>query len=210
MINKRASTEEAKERKRIHILSKARSAFENTTYDTLKMTDIAKAAELAKGTVFNYFKSKEYLFMVLYLETYEARLLSLVNHMRTYEPSYDNYINFTLDHFQKILDHHLIYIRLLRIKYNLLEQHLDKDLRLSAQKYEARILKNYIDSLHEYFGIEKETIAEILDFEEVLLVGFINISKNYNYIDGKEILNTKKSEKILEIFKGYLNGLEGD
>ena len=57
-----------------HILKAAEYVFAHNGFQNTKMTTIAERAEISKGTVYFYFKSKENLYMAI---TYEA--LSLLN-----------------------------------------------------------------------------------------------------------------------------------
>jgi len=62
----RAITHDQKQRRRGSILTVAMARFADTPYDELIMDDIASDAEVAKGTLYLYFRSKEELFLALY------------------------------------------------------------------------------------------------------------------------------------------------
>ena len=51
-----------REKRRNIILISARACFKKNGYDKTKMSDVAKAAGLSKGVVYNYFSDKENLF----------------------------------------------------------------------------------------------------------------------------------------------------
>lgn len=66
---------------RVAILDAARSLFEAQGFRAITMADIARAAGVAKGTLYNYFDSKEEVFAELaqrgrreFLESFEAAL----------------------------------------------------------------------------------------------------------------------------------------
>jgi AcrR family transcriptional regulator len=61
----RARKEEDKEARRRQLLDAALALYQSTSYDEVKMADVAERAELAKGTVFLYFPTKEALFLAL-------------------------------------------------------------------------------------------------------------------------------------------------
>lgn len=65
-------TKEAKERNRTKILEVAESLFSMNGYECTTTRDISKAAGIAKGTLFNYFNSKETLAMTLVAEAMES------------------------------------------------------------------------------------------------------------------------------------------
>ncbi|MGA9852799.1 MAG: TetR/AcrR family transcriptional regulator [Gammaproteobacteria bacterium] len=65
-ITNRAVTDEQKQARRTDILKIAMARFDELPYDELTMDRIAADADLAKGTLYLYFRSKEELFLALY------------------------------------------------------------------------------------------------------------------------------------------------
>jgi AcrR family transcriptional regulator len=65
VMPQRARKDEDKEARRRQLLEAALTLFQATSYDEVKMADVAERAELAKGTVFLYFPTKEALFLAL-------------------------------------------------------------------------------------------------------------------------------------------------
>jgi AcrR family transcriptional regulator len=61
----RARKDEDKEARRRLILDEALALYTATSYAQVKMADVAERAQLAKGTVFLYFPTKESLFLAL-------------------------------------------------------------------------------------------------------------------------------------------------
>ena len=55
-----------KDEKKKKILKAALDIFAEKGYHTARMVDVAKVAEIGKGTIYEYFKSKEELFMELF------------------------------------------------------------------------------------------------------------------------------------------------
>ncbi|WP_244188502.1 TetR/AcrR family transcriptional regulator [Paenibacillus kribbensis] len=74
---KRAMTDEAKALKAQAILDQAARMFEESEYNHIKMSDIAKEMQMSKGILFVYFKTKEALFFNLLCREYEIRLIRL-------------------------------------------------------------------------------------------------------------------------------------
>ena len=54
-----------RERKREKILNAAAELFSNKNYHEVMMDDVAKLISVAKGTVYNYFTSKEELYFTI-------------------------------------------------------------------------------------------------------------------------------------------------
>lgn len=65
-------TKEAKEKKRKEILETAGKLFAFKGYEQTTTRDISKACGMAKGTLFNYFNSKETLAMTLVAQAMES------------------------------------------------------------------------------------------------------------------------------------------
>jgi TetR/AcrR family transcriptional regulator, fatty acid metabolism regulator protein len=55
-----------KDAKRADIVKAAADVFSRTGYHETKMQDIAEAAEIGKGTIYEYFRTKEDLFLAVY------------------------------------------------------------------------------------------------------------------------------------------------
>jgi AcrR family transcriptional regulator len=64
-IGRRAVHDEQKEERKQDILTTAWQLFQTTSYEAMTIAGVAKAAGLAKGTIFLYFKTKEALFLAL-------------------------------------------------------------------------------------------------------------------------------------------------
>ncbi len=60
--------EREREERRMQIISAAENLFFENGYDQVSMEQIAKEAELSKGTIFFYFKNKEVLFLTIVLQ----------------------------------------------------------------------------------------------------------------------------------------------
>jgi len=60
--------EREREERRMQIISSAESLFFQNGYDQVSMDQIARNAELSKGTIFFYFKNKEALFFIIVLQ----------------------------------------------------------------------------------------------------------------------------------------------
>jgi AcrR family transcriptional regulator len=65
-VTKRAYTDEAKQERENRIISAAESLLMEQGYYAINMDQVARAAGLAKGTVYLYFKTKEELFLKVF------------------------------------------------------------------------------------------------------------------------------------------------
>lgn len=69
---RRARSPEAKEQRRGAILQAAAQLVEEHAFDAVTMARVARAAGIAKGTTYLYFRTKEELFLALLQEEYDA------------------------------------------------------------------------------------------------------------------------------------------
>lgn len=67
-MHKLSRKEREKEQRRNEILNAAQNRFFKSTYDEVSMEDIANDVELAKGTLYLYFKNKQSLFFTVVIK----------------------------------------------------------------------------------------------------------------------------------------------
>lgn len=102
-----------KEIRREQIIEKASELFAQRDFHAVQMDEIAEAANVAKGTLYNHFSSKE----DLYISTIRTRLQNLADLLRTKYKSRDdpwkNMRSFVL-HYEKFMIRHHHFFRILR------------------------------------------------------------------------------------------------
>jgi uroporphyrinogen-III synthase len=81
--------ETKRERKRERILESAAELFSHKNYHEVMMEEVAKLTDIAKGTVYNYFASKE----ELYFSIMKIRMENLINSVREKISNESNSIN---------------------------------------------------------------------------------------------------------------------
>ncbi len=67
-----AKNNQMKLEKRKLIIDEVQNLYETMPFEAIKMNDVAQNVGVSKGTVFNYFESKETLFLVLLIREYGA------------------------------------------------------------------------------------------------------------------------------------------
>ena len=85
----RARSVEAKLARREQILSAAVELLAHERYEQLTMASVARAAGLAKGTPYLYWRTKEELFLAALQEEYGAYLIGLARAIRAADGSDD-------------------------------------------------------------------------------------------------------------------------
>jgi len=194
---KRAMTDSAKVERSEQILSAAIRLFEHTNYEKLKMIDIAKEANVSKGTLFNYFSSKETLFMEILFKEYAKRWEKLIELLNQYDQmDYPEFKQFVLDEMALYLDMDSIYMRLSVIKNVILEKNIEHDtvVRDKVDMYEnmkhiSQLIIDRVDFL------TTGTCMDIFMAQHAIIVGYMNFaSMPKGIIDGM-------AENQLEGFK---------
>ncbi|GCE11148.1 TetR/AcrR family transcriptional regulator [Tengunoibacter tsumagoiensis] len=134
---RRAIDDEQKEVRRQTILDTAWQLYQQHSYETLTIADVAQATGLAKGTIFLYFKTKEALFLVVVeqqLESWFFEVNGVLESLagRATIPQIAALFNDSLGKRPALT-------RLLAILHTLLEQNIDE----SAARQFKRMLKEH-------------------------------------------------------------------
>jgi uroporphyrinogen-III synthase/AcrR family transcriptional regulator len=79
-----------KQKKRDRILDAAAELFSQKSYHEVMMEDVAKLTDVAKGTVYNYFESKEELYFTIMRIRMENLISTLKSKIETHENSIDS------------------------------------------------------------------------------------------------------------------------
>ena len=76
-----------KELKTQKIAQVAQGLFQTQDFTAISMAQIARQSGIAKGTLFNYFETKENLFMYLLLTGYQKYLQEVIQQWQNFPPS---------------------------------------------------------------------------------------------------------------------------
>jgi len=82
LINRKTKREEKKNLTRESIIDSASQLFSQNDYHEVMIEDVAKNANIAKGTVYNYFDSKEELYFSLIEQKMSALTNSLIEKIK--------------------------------------------------------------------------------------------------------------------------------
>lgn len=145
-----------KEAKKEEILSAAAVVFAEKGFSNTKMEDISKRAEIGKGTLYEYFRSKDDLFFALYknlMNSFHTRIYSCLSPEQTPTEALTAMISATLRAFDEWHDYGMLLLEF----WN--EHRRGKFLKLDfSDVYDKSrgILKNLIEE-----GVIKGEFAEI-------------------------------------------------
>lgn len=104
--------EREKEARRTQILDAAARVFSNKSYLEATLDEVAAEAELAKGTLYLYFKNKQDLFVSLMHRGHE-QILGTVRELSTQEKSLEEFIRYSIEMFLAKIYQHRYLIRLI-------------------------------------------------------------------------------------------------
>jgi AcrR family transcriptional regulator len=180
--------------KRSLILQKALELFATKGYHSATTAEIAKAANIAKGTLFNYFESKEHLLRSLVFET----LLELAEMI---DPNHDGIVTqeefFSVIHKSRkwIVDHP----QFLSLYFSMVSQPAVFNL-FKAEIFEK--LAPYMEKLASFFQEAgfKDSYAEVRFFLAML----DGIAIHYA-MDSKNFPIDKIEEKIIGYYEGKMS-----
>lgn len=200
-LKPRAMTDDAKIKKRETLLDAAKQAFDENSYKSINMLQIAKLAGVSKGTLFVYFNSKEHLFVEVLFREYQVRYNRIMNSLNEIEDTSDaGFVNFFLKEYETMMVVDSTYLRLELIKGSIFESiNADK----GVAEVNDRMIKNAEDICYAVVGkfpqLNIKTVYELWTVEELMLISYANSAT----IDDLFEL-VPSSENLKDYFKGFL------
>jgi len=156
----------------------ARQQFEKKSFSQITMAEIAKQAGVSKGTLFNYYESKESLFMTLLLDgycDYFESMIVTVNQQKTFELA--DFIQLLLDETAELITKHATLVRLNALRGPILEQGANLDQTVAHRKalYEtnerlAQIICQRVTRL------SVEEVSQLFLVQSAIISGLMNLS----------------------------------
>lgn len=122
---RRAMRDEQKEERRQAIIDRAWQLFQDTSYESLTMAGVAEALQLAKGTVYLYFKTKEELFLTIEEQQLEAFFAEVDDGLSSISDTKGKAIPQIVELVCKALERRPGLTRLLAILHTILERNID-------------------------------------------------------------------------------------
>lgn len=193
---------EQQKKRRSEILEAAKAIFSSAGLHKADMNEIAKRANIAKGTVYLYFPSKKDLFIAVIQDGLESLSHKIREEVENIDDSVGKIKKAISTYMLFFKDHQALYRILLQPDLELIDGIAEtmKDVKLSKLPQIAETIKK---------GIEKGQIRKV-DEETVsyMILGMIDLVL-YQWLsnNGEEEQIEKKIEQINEVlFKGILNG----
>ncbi|NBD27698.1 TetR family transcriptional regulator [Paenibacillus glycinis] len=175
---RRAMTDSAKAEKARLILDTAREIYRERDFNAIKMSDIAKAANVSNGSLFFYYKTKEILFMEILFQEYAKRFRNFADLLLPYGTmTHDEFKTFFLGEMASILDRDSLLIRLSAIKNTILEKNIDLETAVKDSTGLYAILENIVRLLTERVtDLNAEAFYELLLAQNAIIVGYANMA----------------------------------
>lgn len=200
--------EREKLNRRNEILNAARKVFATKEYDSATVDNIAEVAEISKGTIYLYFKSKAELFISTFESGIEEFINSTVNLLSEYkdDPARGicELIKFQLNYCQKNAD----ILRMLSSERAHFEFHSKAFRNLKFKKRIMSMMSQYINEVANYIqnGINTGIFKQV-DSKDAALALFSIIHGIYaNW--SLEYDNSDLSEKANTIITIFMDGLK--
>lgn len=209
-------TADEKQRKQAFIAETALKMFEENDFYDISINAIAQRSNVAKGTVFNYFKTKENIFMHLLLVGYQEFFLQTINQLiQAKLTTIPELKSFLLANTRDLIENHLTLIKLNALRGPVLEGKASREETIEGRKklYEVHEqLAELINSLCP--SVDVKTANKIFIIQSSIASGLINLS-NLDSFNQEPIPVNMDDFQIsilndsVETFDFYLTGLLG-
>ena len=208
------TAEEKKERYDL-IFNNAVEMFDESSYGEITMSNLAKKCDIAKGTIFKYFKTKETLFSLILYSEYDKWVQEETMELEKYrEFSCDSFIEFTTNRTKTIFSKHLRLVRLIAIKRTILDKNIDINIYASEVKKFQRQMKNVAAiAAGKTEGISTEDMFEFYQAWHISVAGSYNLGvsklnkRRLGEINLSELAAFNIEAVVINCVRRYLRGL---
>ncbi|MDV7757960.1 TetR/AcrR family transcriptional regulator [Liquorilactobacillus mali] len=196
------------------IAQAALKLFRKGSFEEITMAQIAQTAGVAKGTLFNYYKTKENIFMNLLLEGYQDFFTQLDNQiLNLKELSLTDFKQLMLQVTSKLIKEHPDLVRLNTLRGPILERKADKEQTMSGRKKLYEISERLSEHIAaRVVKLTPKAINHLFVTQGAIISGLVNLSGLDQFNHEKlpiEVfdfeINIEKEAK--EVFGFYMDGL---
>lgn len=195
------------------IIENAILLYDKKSFSEITMNELAKKCGMAKGTLFNYFPTKETLFArIMYGEYYRWGLEEIEQIRKHKSFTKFTYKKFIMDQTSVVLKEYLRLIRLVSMKRSIINKNVSKDILEKEISGLDQIIKkiSYLTKKRVSF-LTKEEIYNLYLARHVILVGVyslatspINIEKLQQSSEKQlPVIETEKT--VLKLTEEYLD-----
>ncbi|MCU5003610.1 MULTISPECIES: TetR/AcrR family transcriptional regulator [Bacillus] len=211
MVNIMTVGEKAKKSKKI--AEAALSLFETKSFNDISMAEIAKKAGVAKGTLFNYYETKESIFMDLLLTGYQE-YFSTLNQKIADKGSLTiaELKQLLLEETKILVQQHTILVRLNALREPVLEGHANMNQTLIGRKKLNKITSQLGQTIaNKIENIIPQEASRLFIIQSAIISGLLNMANldefNHQSLNQEfEAFQFNLEEEAIKAFEFYLNG----
>ncbi|AEV95981.1 TetR/AcrR family transcriptional regulator [Pediococcus claussenii] len=200
-------------KKKQQIIDATKVLFRDKDFDEITMSAIASATHVAKGTIFNYFKTKESIFLTILMEEYQ-RFIDLFAQKLEHETikNKSTLKKLILETTASIWDDPNLYLFRLDASLAMLEQTSDVELVAKVKSHMYETTQKLDAYIHNYVeNAENISIVSIMFTVNALLIGYSNLvssQKMQNLLQKYELNDYQLNAKAetLASLDFFLNG----
>lgn len=195
-----------------HIIEQAIIMFETMDFHEITMNALAKKCNLAKGTLFVYFPTKETLFSnILYKEYSEWGLHELTELRKHNHFTKESYKEFVMDQTNNLLQERMRMIRLVSMKQSIINKNISPELLAN----EIEVLDKTIHLLscnteRKMDFMKEDRIYNLYRARHVIVIGAYELAtspynaKRMEAIGKKDLAIIEMKEVLLKMTQEYL------
>ncbi|BDR61091.1 TetR/AcrR family transcriptional regulator [Lactobacillus xylocopicola] len=209
-------TPTARKAKKQLIATAAGRLFHEHDFYELSMAQIAHAAGVAKGTLFNYFKTKENIFMYLLLAGYQDFLQAALNSWQSQPElsTWEDLVEFLLQQNHLLIHKQADLVRLNALRAPILEAAADREETLAERQKLYQINQTLGQAIADRIPrLSVKQASHLFVIQSAIISGLINMMKLDEFHHDHLPVNFTGFQIDLEaeakqILKFYLQGLQ--
>lgn len=166
-IRQRAKSPEQKALRRQQILDAAAEYFSTSAFDKVSLSDIAQRVGITKAALYRYFRSKETLFLALYLQELDG-MVATAERVEKQTPAAEACFD--------VICQHPLFCSLNAILHTVLEQNLTVAEAASFKQALLPIMQRFADKISEWIAVSREQAIIFLKQLQAAMIGCWHIS----------------------------------
>lgn len=212
MIMANIHTPEQKQQKADTIAYAAGAIFQKKGFNQISMSEIAKQAGMSKGTLFNYYKTKEDLFMTVLLVGYRKYFANLTGFLTDHPlNSIDDFKNLLLKETKNLIVNYTALVRLNALRAPILESNSNLEETLSNRQKLYQTSEKLGLLIHQQIPeLSVDKINHIFVIQSAIVSGLMNLAglEEFDHRPTGQKLTDFEIDIAKEaqiVFRGYLN-----
>lgn len=199
-IRQRAKSPQQKALRRQQILDAAARRFSEAAFDKVNLVEIATDVGITKAALYRYFRSKETLFLALYVQ----QLAELVDSAEALDRSLD-----PADACVTVIEQHPLFLRLNAILHGVLEQNLTVDEARAFKTELLPLMARFAQQLSDWLGITPAAAIRWLMHCQASMIGCWHIA--YPAANAREVMQQPPFDvlqvEFSEVFRQHIRWL---